>query len=238
MRHNQRQYGLDIKRVGFFLFYLDILLIFFLSCSERERNNPFDAGGKYKAPVELSLEQVDDKIHLSWKVKNIKDFSGFRIYRSVDDTTNFSLLTQLSAERSSYTDSDVQYTRWYYYYITVLGKGIESSPSKIVKGLPGPGEIFIMSRLGYAIHHYSYDLLSRKNLYNLQFRPYKWAWDLEKNMVWISSPQFGTVSRLNLKVGMEDFSLSENLDEPLDTKWNSSLKKLYILDSEKDRIFV
>jgi hypothetical protein len=217
--------------------FVIIYLILSVDCSGRQRNNPLDPLGNSKPPVELYLYPDGKHIKLEWEVNDLKDYKGFRIYRSMDDTTNFQLLKEVDSQIHSYTDSSVNLYQWYYYRVSVLGYQVESSPSKIRKTLPGPGVIDILSRYGYSIHEYSYDLLHTLHLYDTEFPPINWEWDQYNRQVWLAYAQYRSISKLNLSLGYEDFLFEDHFLRPVDVKWDQSNRLLYILDSQKAKIY-
>jgi hypothetical protein len=214
-----------------------IYLICFLDCSGRERNNPLDSLGNSKPPVELYLYPNGKLVTLNWAVNDLKDYKGFRVYRAMGDTTNFQLLKEVDPQIHSYTDSSTNFYHWYYYRVSVLGYQVESNPSKIRKTLPGPGVIDILSRYGNSIHEYSYDLLHTLHLYDTEFPPINWDWDQYNGQVWLANAQFRAISKLNLSLGYEDFIYEDHFLRPVDVKWNRSNQLLYILDSQKAKIY-
>lgn len=215
-----------------------ITFIYLFGCAERERTNPFDPKGSPYAPVEVDIKPQGHKAILSWRVQNITGYTGFRVYRAIDDTSRFEIMAELPPERTTFTDSALQYSHWYYYYITVLGKGPESKPSNIVKTFPGPGQTWILTRYGSSIHQVSYDLQHQFEIYNLHTPPISWDWDLAQNYVWLAHAQFRGVSRLNLEKGYQDFIFETNLKFPVDVKWDAGEKKVYALDSDRQMIFI
>ncbi|OPX31757.1 hypothetical protein B1H10_08360, partial [candidate division KSB1 bacterium 4484_188] len=134
-------------------------------------------------------------------------------------------------------DSTVTTSRWYFYRVSVLGKSVESEPSNVEKVLLGPGEVWILTRYGYSIHHYSYDLQSRLGIYNTDFPPIDWDWDLENNRIWLATAQFGYVTRLDVNSGSEDFFIRDSLRYPIDVQWVPHSNALFILDVEQRKIF-
>ena len=221
----------------FLVIFIFLLPFIFFSCSGRERDNPLDPLGKFKTPVELQLLPDGQQVTLKWNVKDLTDYYGFRIYRAIDDTTSFQLLKEVDPQIKSYTDSSVSFYHWYFYRVSVLGYQTESKPSKIQKTLPGPGTIEILSRYGYSIHEYSYDLLHRIELYNTEFPPINWAWDQINGQVWLAYAQYRSISKLNLSLGYEDFFFEDHLLMPVDLKWDNLNQRLYILDSQKGKIY-
>jgi len=225
-----------MKKYFLILFVLAIILIVF-SCSGRERDNPLDPLGKFKTPVELQIFPDGHQVTLNWNVKDLKDYYGFRIYRAIGDTTSFQLLKEVNSQTKTYLDTSVMFYHWYYYRISVLGYQTESSPSAIQKTMPGPGTTEILSRYGYSIHQYSYDLLHSIRIYNTEFPPISWSWDQTGGQVWLAYAQYRSISKLNLALGYEDFFFEDQLLMPIDLKWDELNQQLFILDSQRAKIY-
>ena len=221
-----------MKFIHRIILILGILPLLFWKCAERERINPFDPGANVPPPLQIQLLPGETDVLLQWNVQGITDYTGFRVYRAVNDTTNFSLLAELPPSQKEYRDENIQQYNWYFYRVTVLGKGTESMPSNLEKTYPGPGTTWILSRYGYSVQQLSYDLQHRLNIYNTQYPPVSWAWDLSGKAIWLTFAQYRYVSRLNLDSGWEDFFFQNGLKRPTDLQWDEVNESLYILDQD------
>ncbi len=204
--------------------------VILVSCAQRSRDNPFDPKGTAPSPVTLSLTPGSSSITLDWSVTNISDYTGFRIYRAVDDTSRFVLLRELSAGARSYLDNQLAPYHWYYYYVTVRGSSTSSPASDVVKALPGPGDIWILSRYDYSVDKYSYDLQHNLQHYDTNYPTVDWAPDFLDQSIWLAHPPYATISRLNLKDGYSDLAFSDSLQRPSALEWLPDEKLLMILD--------
>jgi len=140
------------------VFSLSMILLFSISCADRNRDNPFDPGGDLNLFITVLSE--NRTVSLSWNLPGIDELTGFNVYRKLEGTdSSFVLIgSNIPASQNSYSDTNVQYEQKYYYYITAIGKGIESNPSAIVNIIPGPGLVWIVDKKGYQIVKTTYDL--------------------------------------------------------------------------------
>ena len=79
----------------------------------------------------LQLNANSSAISLSWT--NVSDENGYKLYRSTDGS-NFSLLSDISPNTSTYTDNTVSESITYYYYIFAYNDYGNSSNSNTVSG--------------------------------------------------------------------------------------------------------
>jgi len=222
----------------FLIFLLFLVINFFNGCAQREHLNPFDPLGPRKSPITLSLVPINSGVELYWTTIELEGVVGFRIYRKKQNQSFFEPIIDLSADQHSYIDKNVETGQWYNYYVTVLGKNIESSASNIEKVLLGPGEYWILSQYGYSINHYSYDLLHRKNTINVKFAPEDWDWNLKEQKVYLAYPQYRLVSCLDLNSGIEDVFFDDIFIRPIHLKWDFWNNRLLVLDRKKQSVFI
>jgi len=226
----------EMKYINRIILIFSLFSLFFWKCAEREHINPFDPASKTQSPVQLQLSPDENSVYLQWNVQGIVDYTGFRVYRADNDTANFSLLTELPSSRKEYLDANISPYHWYFYRVTALGKGTESKPSNVEKTYPGPGKTWILSRYGYSVQQFSYDLQHKLGVYNTQFPPISWAWDLPGRRIWLAFAQYRYVSRLNLESGWEDFFFQGSLKRPIDGQWDDINDWLYILDQNLNMV--
>jgi hypothetical protein len=227
-----------ISYQAIFLLYLTVILILNLDCTERSPDNPFDPGSHIHSPVNLSLEPQDKTVRLHWEIKDIKDFVGFRIYKAIGDSSKFFLLKELPAETRSYLDTTLQYYQLYSYRVSVQGYDIESSLSNRKEYYPGPNQVMILSKYGYSLHQFSYDLKYRLAFYNTNYLPYNWDIDLLGNCIWYTIPQYHSISRINLSSKFKDTFSNPPLYQPIDIKWDMVNRRALILDQIKKQIYI
>ncbi|MEL6841820.1 MAG: lamin tail domain-containing protein, partial [Bacteroidota bacterium] len=96
-------------------------------------------------PTNLDLLATTIDLNLSWDDVAAED--GYELYRS-NDNVNFSLLSSLAADQTSYTDASVALETPYYYYVLAFNAGGNSANSNVVSGQteptgPSATELFI-----------------------------------------------------------------------------------------------
>lgn len=219
------------------------LLVAINSCSERKHDNPFDPEGQNEPPLILSTNSRDNStIQLSWRwaADPINDYSGFRIYRSVD-SQNFILYREIPKGRFSFVDSSAQAYHWYYYKISIYGPGVESISSQSQRVFLGDGIYWILSKYGFWIRKVSYDLQRSLNYYNTTYPAEEWAVSINDSLIWLAFTLYGDgVSNLNLRTASEDFFYFGNLTSPVDVEYDPQQNKAYALDERtpNDKIAV
>ena len=139
------------------LIYLLICVIFAASCSDRKKDNPFDPEGVQ--PLNLNIIGLETHISLTWNHPNIEGFSSFNLYRSTTSAKDsFDIMENIPSNQLSYRDFNIILGQRYYYYITIVGQGIESKPSQVVTTIPGAGFNWIIDGAGDEVLKFSYDL--------------------------------------------------------------------------------
>jgi hypothetical protein len=134
-----------------------IILLILISCSERERDNPFDPTGDL--PVDIRVRSIDKTVALSWNSPDIVDYTGFNIYRKADAVEqSFSQIATLSRFTRDYTDTTISFGTTYTYYIRLASGSLESRPSESVTVTPGPGFNWIVDETSFQVRKLSYDL--------------------------------------------------------------------------------
>ncbi|MFZ0390974.1 MAG: hypothetical protein WAN36_11005, partial [Calditrichia bacterium] len=94
------------------LFLIPLIL---LQCTDREHTNPFDPDSNTNLPVSLRLIPEENRIQIEWSLLGITDYTGFRLYRSVNNDSNFVLLREFQKQTDQFTDTEVAAGNWYYY---------------------------------------------------------------------------------------------------------------------------
>lgn len=213
-------------------------------CTERGRDNPFDSGGSNPSPLTLTIASNQNLVRLNWNWANepISDYSGFRIYRSVDNVQNFSLYREIPRNQFSFVDSMAQKYRWYFYRVSVYGPSVESNSSQPEKIYLGQGNYWILSSYGFWVRKASYDLLRTERQYYTTYPPEEWAVSLTDSLINLGFIRYSRgISQINLTKGNEDFFYSDDLHSPVDVEYDSADNRIYVLDAdaqEDDNIFV
>jgi len=106
---------------------LALIISGYFGCEDLERKNPVDPAFVLKAPTNLSATIIDDQsLQLIWS-DNCSYESGFRIERN--DGTGYMLVSEVSADSTTYTDEGLTYGQSYTYRVKAFADRNESDYS-------------------------------------------------------------------------------------------------------------
>lgn len=119
----------------FSFFSAAVLILALYSCRE---NQVIESGGNPvpDPPLDLSVfAAYDGEVGIEWVRDQKADLKGFNIYRSINDTLNF---TQIGFTSDNYfIDKFLEYNITYSYRVTAVDKyAVESRPSRITHAKP------------------------------------------------------------------------------------------------------
>ncbi len=216
-----------------------LLLIFLISCTKRERDNPFESGSN-NTLLTLTLKPFEAQVELNWQFnRTLEDFTGFRVYRGIDSPDSLSFYAEVDASAREFTDTAVQQGRWYFYRVTVLGRSVESPPSETRRTLLGPGQYWVLSRGNFNVHRLSYDLRNTIQSYQTAYISDAWATPPNDSLFWIGTPTFASsVVSLNRRTGVEKFFFLDSLRFAKDLAYDQDRRRLYILDDASKKFFI
>jgi len=218
-----------IKKYTFTILFL--ILIFLISCEERDRTNIFDPNNKSKTiDIGFGLTTSDSSIILSWNSPRNIIYKSFNIFRAIEGDPEASLYSTVEKGITRFVDSDIIYDKKYSYYLTINGETEESFPTKMVSIIPGPGEIWILDRYLWDINKLNYDLSSIAFRKVAIWRPENLALATELNMALVTYPQFSDLEIFDLTTG--DFKAgNRNLGYPYDAVYDKQNKNFWLVDS-------
>jgi hypothetical protein len=175
---------------SFKIFVLCLLIILcFISCTERPRDNPLDPKANGNPDIVLSVLSFGNRVELFWNEIKLTNFSGFNIYRKADPDSAFSLIAkELMPSRTNFNDFNIIHNVTYSYNITILGEQSESAPSNSVSITPGPGYNWIVDKWGYQVFKTTYDAQYQLERYYTDWTPQDIAIDSERNTALITQP--------------------------------------------------
>ncbi len=184
----------------FQLLSLIICILCIGSCSDRKKDNPFDPAGIQ--PLDIKAVGFADYVSLSWNSPNIDGYSGYNLYRSdTGENDSYDIMSTIPATQLSYHDTVIIPGKRCYYYITIIGQGVESNPSKIVSATPGSGFNWIVDGSGFEILKLSYDLQTSLLRFYTNARPQDMAVSKTQKKGLILFPYYGEIHEINLDNG-------------------------------------
>jgi hypothetical protein len=209
---------------------LTIISLGVISCADRNRENPFDPSGTLN--IFLNVSSDDRSVTLSWNLPAIEDVQGYNLYRSQGEQDSaFTLIAgALPAHINTYIDTHIEYQNRYNYYITVIGRDIESNPSIQVSIVPGPGFVWIVDKWGYQVLKTTYDVEHTIFRYFTNFPPEDMDVDSENKIGGIVYPSVGITEFIDLTDGSLLFVSSE-INYPFRIACDPVEKTFWVIDS-------
>ena len=208
-----------------------IIIILITSCSQRERNNPFDPDyPESTMNMRLSIIPMNRYNQLLWNKPHFTDYSGFNIYRKKENDSTFQLIKYLPGEYRTYSDSMIEYGNEHQYYFKVSGNGIESKRSAIVSTTPGPGYNWIMDKWGYQFIKTSYDTKYIISRAYTNAPPHDMAIAKEYNTALITYPSSCLIEIIDMKTNDLLFHFWEML-RPYAVCYDSTANYFWLIDS-------
>jgi hypothetical protein len=217
------------KLIRFFTL-LGFLMIILGSCSDRNKDNPFDPQGAQ--PLSLEITGFSNRISLSWNSPNVTGYSGFNLYRSeFAESSSFELFrSNISPGERSFDDTEIETGQHYYYYMTIFGQGAESKPSAVVSAVPGYGYNWVVDRSGFEILKLTYDLQTPLIRFYTNMRPRDMAVSKNRNKGLILFPSFGEIHQINLESGKIE-AVIEGISHPYAIEYDEPDESFWVIDS-------
>ncbi len=217
--------------IGNIIFLILSLMIVSYHCSVRKHDNIFDPkSGIDTLNMKLELRRADSIIVLSWSPHFQVHIEGFHLYRKAGNETRFSSLAILSANQTEYHDSLVHYDTPYAYYLTLIGKSNESPPTRILKTVPGPGQIWILDRWNEYILKFSYDMRHTLLSHYAIWVPQALAFNSAKNRSIITYPLYHYVEVIDPFYGVLQGEITA-IRYPYACAYNPQNQAFWISDS-------
>jgi hypothetical protein len=95
------------------------------------------------SPSDLRVtDQTKTSVSLQWQDRSNVE-TGYEVWRAVDGSSNYSLLTTLAANATSYTDNNLTNDRTYYYSVRAKLNTTYSNYSNTVKGYTYSSQVWI-----------------------------------------------------------------------------------------------
>jgi hypothetical protein len=140
-----------------FFFLLSSCLLF-LSCSERERANPFDPKNPetHGAPTGVRIYSLRQTVVLRWDMLEIEDLSHYLVYKNAHLDTLYPYIA-IEPPTTAFYDDNVFYNRTYYYAVQALSIYDAGQISDTLKITPGPFNFIIADFYNFNLKRITYD---------------------------------------------------------------------------------
>ena len=206
-----------------------ISVLFFISCSDRAKNNPFDPTGDIN--INLKALAFDNRVELNWQKPAVDGYTGFNVYRKILDLDNSfqRIASELPASQTYYQDRNLTFGHMYVYYLTITGIDVESKPSNRETIYPGPGLNWIVDRWGYQVVKTTYDLAHPIFYYNTNWPPSNLAVSTDLNESLILYLDAGRIEKI--RIDGEYIQAYTDIRYPYDIAYDPHAQLFWIIDS-------
>jgi hypothetical protein len=209
--------------------------LFLLACSNRERSNPLDPNNPatHGAPSGFQVVANRDTVRLWWHPVNVKELSGYHIYRSISgDPLGFHRL--VAPDSTYFEETQLMYDRTYIYAVQAVTQAGESRLSRPDTLVPGPHNFWIAGfnnstvwRIGYdGAHIVKQHYFSSPEAIACQHNP---------DIIWIADYYEQVVYQLDVH-----FNLMKRIDltgYPIEIAADNSTGDIFVLQRRPDQIY-
>lgn len=175
------------------------LFISLSACSERQRLNPLDPENPNTLgkPTGLNVISRRDTVELRWDRLDLRDLTGFRIYRQIEGQAQFTPIGVAPAGDNSFRDLRVNFGVLHTYRITAFTQNFESPQSDIVTTTPGPTFSWVADASSGDLIKLTHDGQHEIQRAGVFGRPLRLKIDAKRNQVWVIDRFGGEFSRLD-----------------------------------------
>ncbi|MCB0261331.1 MAG: hypothetical protein KDH97_12210 [Calditrichaeota bacterium] len=214
--------------------------LLFWQCIERDRDNPFDPQGDQDNILNLQIFPEADRVLLQWSLEApLTDYRGFRIYRSLDAEENFEILEETPAGQFTFTDTEVEAGRWYFYRVVAFSASEETQPSNTTRALLGPGTYWVLSPVDYCIKQLSYDAVNIRKQFRFSIAPVAWSFIPGEPRFWVAYEPFTqSIGTIRKSDGEKAFFYPDSLVAAADLAADPAGGQVYILDDRRREVVV
>jgi DNA-binding beta-propeller fold protein YncE len=201
-------------------------------CSDRSRLNPLDPKNPNTQgrPTGLNVISMRDTVMLRWDRLEVRDLSGFQIYRQLQGQTSFSPIAQTLPGIFSYRDLPATFDTTRSYRISALAPNFESPLSDEVKITPGPTVSWVADGRNGDLIKLTHDGMHEILRSGAFFNPFRLQIDTQRGYVWILEDFRGSeLGRLDMNG--RNARRFENIDGPADLAVDKSDGSVWVADT-------
>jgi sugar lactone lactonase YvrE len=211
-----------------------LLLLGFVcsSCSDRPRLNPLDPKNPNTLgrPTGLSVISMRDTVMLQWDRLDLRDLSGFLIYRRLDNEPSFAIIDTTLPGTFSYREVGAKYDTARSYRISALAPDFESPPTEAVTITPGPTFSWVADGSNGNLVKLTHDGVHEILRSGAFFNPFRLQIDSARGYIWVLENSFGSeLGRLDLN-GRNVRRLAR-LNSPTDLAVDKSDGSIWVADT-------
>lgn len=202
------------------------------SCSDRPRLNPLDPKNPNTLgrPTGLNVVSMRDTVELRWDRLDLRDLSGFRIYRQLQGEPGFSPIAQMPPEIQSYREVRAKFDTAHSYSISALAPNFESLPSDAVTITPGPTFSWVADGRNGNLVKLTHDGMHEILRSSFFFNPFRLQIDTPRGNVWVLERYFGSdLSRLDMNGRL--VKRIEGINGPADLALDQADGSIWVADT-------
>jgi DNA-binding beta-propeller fold protein YncE len=175
-------------------------VILLVACSDRPRLNPLDPQNPNTLgkPTGLSAISVRDTVTLQWDQLDVRDLSGFHIYRRSEGELRFSLLTPAPPNANSFREFGVNFGVLQTYRISAVAANFESPLSDSVAITPGPTFSWVADASSGELIKLTHDGVHEITRTRAFGRPFRLQIDARRGYVWVLDRFGGEFGRIDV----------------------------------------
>ncbi len=176
-----------------------LLLAFFFSCSNRPRSNPLDpenpqTGGVPPAPDVISSL---DTVTVRWEPFSFIDLTAVLVHRKLLGETQFSLVAELSPEKTEFRETGAAFRRDRWYRISLQAQDYQTPLSPAAHIRPGPTFVWATNSGQGTVAKFTHDgehLVFQKGFF---LQPTQIVVDSRNHFLWVADFWARQVVRLS-----------------------------------------
>lgn len=210
-----------------------------VSCTQRDRSNPFDPNGAMNSEVfGLHVKSDPGEVILSWAGIQSPDLTGYNVYRAQQGNP-LQHIGQIDEKTLRFVDQGIEVGQSYVYGITAVGKVDESPLSRLDTITPGNSRWWVLAADYSPVSELSHDGLHRYASYDQPYYNPDFIAPVGRTTAYIYDPFGGTIYKQT--VGQPPEKFMDEIDYLNDLFYNSDAQKLiaiYRLDNRQKLLLI
>ncbi|MGH7601007.1 MAG: hypothetical protein ACREOI_32005 [bacterium] len=209
-----------------------LIILLLAGCSDRARLNPLDPKNPNTQgrPTGLNVISMRDTVQLKWDPIDLRDLSGFQIYRQLQGEARDSVIALTPSGILSYSEVGTNFDITRSYRISALAPNFESPLSDEVTITPGPTVSWVADgRNGDLIkltHDGGHEIL-RSSAF---FSPFRLQIDAQRGYVWVLE-EFRGSELGRLEVNGRNARRFDRIDGPADLAVDKADGSVWVADT-------
>ncbi len=208
------------------------VIILLAGCSDRARLNPLDPKNPNTQgrPTGLNVISMRDTVQLRWDRLDLRDLSGFQIYRQLQGETRDAIIAQTPPGVFSYREVGAEFDTTRSYRISALAPNFESPLTDAVTITPGPTFSWVADGRSGDLIKLTHDGMHEILRSGAFFNPFRLQIDAQRGYVWVLEEFRGSeLGRLDLNG--RNVKRFDQIDGPADLAVDKSDGSVWVADT-------